>query len=144
MAYKAQDEEFVHQLPRTLDHVSDSDKSFSDRCYFNVHAPDGTWLMTTGYGTNPNGQYAHGYAKLALADGRHWDLDARRKCVDDRADLYAGRMRWTCAEPLERWTLELGPNPSGFEYELHYQSRAPLWGWKVRGFVERRDIDINI
>ena len=45
----------------------------------------------------------------------------------DRGDLYAGPMRWTCIEPLEHWKLELGPNPSGIEYELHYHSRAPLW-----------------
>ena len=35
-------------------------------------------------------------------------------------------MRWTCVEPLERWTIELGPNDSGVEYEL-YESRAPMW-----------------
>lgn len=127
MVYTAQDEQFIHQLPRTFDHVFDSDESFSDRCYFNVHAPDSTWLLTTGYGNNPNGQYAHGYAKFAHADGRHFDLDARRTVIDDRRDNYAGPMRWTCIEPLKRWKLELGPNPSGFEYELDYESMAPLW-----------------
>ena len=40
MPYGPWDEQFVHQLPRTLDHVHDSEPSWSDRCYFNVHAPD--------------------------------------------------------------------------------------------------------
>lgn len=127
MPYGAQDEAFVHQIPRPLDQVGDSHPSWSDRCYFNVHSPDGDLLLTNGYGNNPNQQLAVGYVKVALADGRHWDVDAGRRVVDDRGDLYAGAMRWTCVEPLQRWTLELGPNASGIEYELHYASRAPMW-----------------
>ncbi len=42
MPYGAWDEYFIHQLPRPLDQVSDSEKSWSDRCYFNVHSDDGT------------------------------------------------------------------------------------------------------
>ncbi len=127
MGYSAWDEYFIHQLPRPFDHVHDSERSWSDRCYFNVHAPDGTMLLATGYGNNPNTQSAMGYAKVALADGRHWDLDASRRCTSDRGDLYAGPMRWSCVEPLRRWKLELDPNSSGIEWELEYQSRAPLW-----------------
>jgi hypothetical protein len=127
MPYSAWDEYFVHQLPRPLDHVSDTEKSWSDRCYFNAHSDDGTMLLVTGYGNNPNSESAHGYAKVSLADGRHWDLDAVRKCTNDRGDLFAGPLRWTCVEPLERWKLELGPNESGIEWELNYQSRAPMW-----------------
>jgi hypothetical protein len=127
MPYSAWDEYFIHQLPRTLDHVSDSDKNWSDRCYFNVHSPDGSLLVTMGYGNNPNTQRAQGYAKVALADGRHWDLDVFRRCVDDRGDIYAGPLRMSCVEPLRRWKLELGPNGSGIEWELHYESRAPMW-----------------
>jgi hypothetical protein len=127
MGYSAQDERFIHQLPRPLDQVHGDDNSWSDRCYFNVHSPDGRMLLATGYGNNPNTRRAHGYVKLALADGRHWDLDSGRRVVDDRADLYAGPMRWTCVEPLHRWLLELGPNASGIEWELHYRSRAPMW-----------------
>ena len=73
---------------------------------------EGSLLVTTGYGNNPNTQSAVGYVKVALADGRHWDVDAGRRCVDDRGELCAGPMRWTCVEPLERWTIELGPNDS--------------------------------
>ena len=71
-----------------LDVVHDSDPSWSDRCYFNVHAPDDSLLIVTGYGNNPNQQRAHGYAKVTLADGRHWDLDVYRHCTTDRGDLY--------------------------------------------------------
>lgn len=127
MPYGPWDEYFVHQLPTTMDVVHDSEPSWSDRCYFNLHAPDESVLIVTGYGNNPNQQRAHGYAKVTLADGRHWDLDAHRHCSTDRGDLYAGPMRWTCIEPLQRWKLEIGPNDSGIEWELEYQSKAPLW-----------------
>jgi hypothetical protein len=127
MPYGPWDEYFIHQLPRPFDQVHDSERSWSDRCYFNVHAPDDNLLAVTGYGNNPNTRRGHGYGKLALADGRHWDLDANRQVTDDRGDLYAGPMRWTCTEPLKRWTLELGPNPSGIEWELHYEAKAPMW-----------------
>jgi hypothetical protein len=127
MPYGPWDEYFIHQLPRTFDQVSDSEKSWSDRCYFNVHSPDGAMLLVCGYGNNPNSQSVAGYAKLSLADGRHWDLDVFRRCTTDRGDLYAGPMRLTCVEPLQRWKLELAPNPSGLEWELYYESRAPMW-----------------
>jgi hypothetical protein len=127
MPYGPWDEYFVHQLPTPMDVVHDSDPSWSDRCYFNVHAPDDSLLLVTGYGNNPNQQRAHGYAKVTLADGRHWDLDGFRRCTTDRGDLYAGPMRWTCVEPLQRWLLEVGPNDSGIEWELHYESKAPMW-----------------
>ena len=120
MPYRAWDEYFVHQLPRTFDEVNDSEPSWSDRCYFNLHAPGRLDAdRRSGYGNNPNKQRAHGYAKVALADGRHWDIDVYRQCSDDRGDLYAGPLRWTCVEPLQRWQLELGPNEAGIEWELH-------------------------
>jgi hypothetical protein len=28
---------------------------------------------------------------------------------------------------LQRWLLEVGPNDSGIEWELHYESMAPMW-----------------
>jgi hypothetical protein len=49
------------------------------------------------------------------------------KCTTDRGDLFAGPLRWTCIEPLKRWKLDLGPNDSNIEWELHYESRAPMW-----------------
>jgi len=127
MPYGPWDEYFIHQLPRPIDHVNDTEKSWSDRCYFNAHSADGTVLLVTGYGNNPNTQSAHGYAKVSLADGRHWDLDSVRKCTTDRGDLFAGPLRWTCMEPLKRWKLDLGPNDSNIEWELHYEARAPMW-----------------
>ncbi len=127
MGYGAQDELFVHQLPRPLGEVHHPDGSWSDRCYFNAHPPDGSMLLATGFGNNPNTKVGHGYVKVALADGRHWDLDAGRRVEGDRADLHAGPMRWTCVEPLRHWVLEVGPNPSGIQWELHYRPRAPMW-----------------
>ncbi len=127
MPYRAWDEYFIHQLPRPFDQVHDSDKSWSDRCYFNLHPSDASMLITMGYGNNPNTQRVAGYAKVALADGRHWDMDVFRRCVDDRGDIHAGPMRMTCVEPLQRWRLELAPNDSGVEWDLEYHSRAPMW-----------------
>ena len=46
MGYSAQDEQFIHQVPRPLDQVHDDDNSWSDRCYFNTHSPDGRMLAT--------------------------------------------------------------------------------------------------
>ena len=41
MPFSASDDQyFVHQLPRTFDHVNDSERSWSDRCYFNAATPD--------------------------------------------------------------------------------------------------------
>lgn len=71
MPYSPWDEYFIHQLPRTLDHVNDSEPNWSDRCFFHACTPDGKLMLVTVYGNHPNTQHAHGYAKLSLADGRH-------------------------------------------------------------------------
>lgn len=86
-------------FPGTLDHVSDSERSFSDRCYFNVHSPEGDFLIATGFGNNPNSKSAHGYFKIALADGRHIDLGVRRMIDGDRHKNSAGPISWNCVEP---------------------------------------------
>jgi len=128
MGYSTADERFTHQFPRPFDEVHDDDGSWSDRCYFFVHSPDGSLLVTNGYGNNPNQRKAAGYGKVALTDGRHWDLTVGRPVTGaDRDDLHAGPMRWTCVEPLRHWMIELGPNPTGIEWELHYEPRLPMW-----------------
>jgi len=128
MGYSAADESFTHQWPRPFDQVHHPDGSWSDRCYFFVHSPDGSLLVTNGYGNNPNQRGGLGYGKVALADGRHWDMTAGRPVTGaDRAELRAGPMRWTCVEPLRHWRLDLAPNGSGIEWELHYRPRAPMW-----------------
>ncbi len=128
MGYSADDERFTHQLPRPFSAVHEPDGSWSDRCYFFAHSPDGTLLITNGWGNNPNQRAGMGYGKVALADGRHWDLLVGRPVTSgDRAELRGGPMSWTCVEPLKRWTLEVGSNPSGIEWEMHYTPRAPMW-----------------
>jgi hypothetical protein len=128
MAYSAADESFTHQFPATFDQVHDSDPTWSDRCYFFAASPDGTLLLASGYGNNPNTGTGLGYVKVSLADGRHWDLMAGRKVSGaDRDDLSAGPLRWTCVEPLKKWRLDVEPNDSGIEWELYYEPTAPMW-----------------
>jgi len=67
-------------------------------------------LLASGYGNNPNTRTAMGYVKVSLADGRHWDLLAGRPVTgDDRGEVGAGPMRWTCVEPLKKWRLDVEP-----------------------------------
>ncbi len=128
MVYSAADESFTHQLPTTFDQVHDPDPTWSDRCYFFAASPDGTMLLASGYGNNPNTGTGLGYVKVSLADGRHWDLLSGRPVTgDDRGDLRAGPMRWTCVEPLKKWRLDVEPNGSGIEWELYYEPTAPMW-----------------
>jgi hypothetical protein len=67
MGYSAADERFTHQWPRPFDEVHHPDGSWSDRCYFFVHSPDGELLVTNGYGNNPN--------QLAALEGRAMSVD---------------------------------------------------------------------
>lgn len=127
MGYSAADERFMHQWPRPFDEVHHPDGSWSDRCYFFAHSPDGTQLVTNGFGNNPNQGAGAGYGKVALADGRHVDLLVGRPIAGDRERAGAGPMRWTCVEPLRHWRLDLAPNPSGVAWEMHYTPRAPMW-----------------
>lgn len=141
MAYSDWDEYLIHQVPTTLDHVQDSDPHWTDRFYFNCHARDGSALLTLGYGVFPNQQRAMGYARLALSDGRHWDASARRELAGDRADMAAGPMRAEVLQPRRRWRLTLGPNPSGLQYDIEWQARAPMWELKPI-FIRKRGLVI--
>lgn len=128
MGYSAADESFTHQFPTTFDRVHDPDPTWSDRCYFFAASPDGSMLLASGYGNNPNTASGLGYVKVSLADGRHWDLLAGRPVAgDERGDLSAGPMRWTCVEPLKKWRLDVESNDSGIEWELYYEPTAPMW-----------------
>ena len=128
MGYSAADESFTHQLPRPFDEVHHPDNTWSDRCYFFAASPDGTLLLASGYGNNPNTKTGLGYVKVTLADGRHYDLMAGRPVSGgDRTDVGAGPMRWTCVEPLKKWKLEVEPNNSGIAWELYYEPSAPMW-----------------
>jgi hypothetical protein len=128
MVYSAADESFTHQLPTTFDQVHDPDPTWSDRCYFFAASDDGTLLLASGYGNNPNTGTGLGYVKVSLADGRHWDLLAGRPIGEGhRGDLSAGPMRWTCVEPLKKWRLDVEPNDSGIAWELYYEPTAPMW-----------------
>jgi hypothetical protein len=100
MGYSAADESFTHQLPRPFDEVHHPDSTWSDRCYFFAASSDGTLLLASGYGNNPNTKSGLGYVKVTMADGRHYDLLAGRPVEGgERADVSAGPMRWTCVEP---------------------------------------------
>lgn len=130
MAYSDWDEYLIHQLPSTLDHVHDNDPHWTDRFYFNCHARDGSALLTCGYGVFPNQQWGAGYAKLALADGRHWDVSVERPALLDRAQPGAGPLQFTVIEPRKHWRLQLESNSSGLEFDIDYHARAPLWEFK--------------
>ncbi|MDG2029153.1 MAG: hypothetical protein P8J50_18815 [Acidimicrobiales bacterium] len=128
MPYSAADESFTHQYSRPFDEVHHPHGSWSDRCYFFAHSPNGDVLLTNGYGNNPNQRRAHGYGKVALADGRHWDLSGVRGVTGaDRDLLAAGPMTWTCVEALKHWHLKLPANGSGVSWDMHYEPRAPMW-----------------
>ena len=103
-------------------------QTWSDRCYFFAASPDGTLLLASGYGNNPNTSSGLGYVKVTLADGRHWDLLAGRPVTGaDRADLSAGPMRWTCVEPLKKWKLEVLPTSPESPGRSYYEPTAPMW-----------------
>lgn len=95
MAHSVAEESFTHQLPVTFDQVHNPDPTWSDRCYFFAAAPDGSLLLASGYGNNPNTGTGVGYVKVSMADGRHWDLLAGDGQL--LADMYHMKEpgRWT-------------------------------------------------
>lgn len=117
--------------PEFHDQMSAADSSgheqrFFDRFMFNMHPHTAnTPSIITGFGHYPGRNVADGYAIISLPQEQR-NLRFSTELRATKGDG-AGPLRFQCLQPNRRWQLQLGPNPTGMEYDVIWTARAPYW-----------------
>jgi hypothetical protein len=106
--------------------ASDLEDRFFDRFVFNLHPPAGTgFSVLLGLGVYPPVDTIDGFAIVVTpAEQRNLRFSTELSRTDG---LGAGPFRFRVEEPMRRWHLALGPNPTGLELDVRWQARTPAW-----------------
>jgi hypothetical protein len=113
----------IHQSPYPISYQPNTDFSFDEGYMWGAVNPRLGVYILTGFRITPNADVIGGHAGVnrrgvtrTLRFSREW----RR-----RLDTAAGPYRVEFTRPMEEIRLVLQPNPSGIEWDLVWQARAP-------------------
>jgi hypothetical protein len=113
----------IHQSPYPISYQPNTDFSFDEGYMWGAVNPRLGVYVLTGFRITPNADVIGGHAGVnrggvtrTLRFSREW----RR-----RLDTVAGPYRVEFTRPMEEIRLVLEPNPSGIEWDLVWQARAP-------------------
>jgi hypothetical protein len=94
-----------------------------DRFYFNLTGPrEQELFFVLGGGIYEPAGVVDAYLCVAV-DGKQRNLRVSEP-LRARPGTRVGPLRWSVPEEMSRWRLELGPNPSGIEFELEWRARS--------------------
>src|SRR5258706_6678366 len=98
----------LHQVADVIRHVGTSDRNFSDRYCFSLHASSDDLFMVMGVGQYPNLAVQDAFACVNRR-GRHHVVRASR-VLEDRMDTTVGPFRVEVIEGLKRVRFVLEPS----------------------------------
>ncbi|WCB91807.1 hypothetical protein DSM104299_00484 [Baekduia alba] len=101
-----EDDYLLHQVPDSFVTAVSSNPRWFERLYFNIHDPDGTFLVVTGFGVFPNAQVADGYVVVEDQNAQR-NVRLARDLAGRRTATEVGPLRFTMVEPMRRWRLQL-------------------------------------
>lgn len=116
------DDFFVHQTPYPIVQTISMTPNWIDRFYWNVQDTSGSLMFGVGLG---------GYRTTSRMDSIVYLLHgkqqrilrlARRTNERDYADPQIGPLSFSVVEPLRKWRLSLGENPSGIAWDLVFEA----------------------
>jgi hypothetical protein len=119
------DELPVHQTPRPLSVVANTDPGFDDGYFFGVFSPSEQTFLFCGLRVNPNTDLVGGYVGLNRR-GRQRTVRFSRTWRE-LCDTAIGPFRFTVVEPYRDIHLTLGQNSSGLELDLHWLGLSPAY-----------------
>ncbi|MGR8920624.1 MAG: hypothetical protein ACU85V_13485 [Gammaproteobacteria bacterium] len=128
MRLTAFDEYPFHQHPTPFATAATSDAHYNDGYFVAFYAPG--WYFFSGLRLHPNVNVLDGWGSVAHADRQ--SAVRLSRALHPRADaLDVGPLRYEIVEPLHRFRVALGENPSGIEFDVVLEAQAPP-------FVEER------
>ncbi len=117
-----EDDFLLHQVPDSFaTAVSDNPRWF-ERLYFNLHAPDGSLLLVTGFGVFPNAGVADAYV-VAQDPVAQRNIRLARDLGGRRLATEVGPLKFSVIEPMRHWHLEL-EETEGIAFEVDFQARS--------------------
>jgi hypothetical protein len=101
-----------------------------DRFVFNLHPADAVapWLVF-GLGAYPVRDVVDGFVVVTAGDTQRNVRFSTEIAGTDAHEV--GPFSFSVAEPMERWHLALGDNPTGVTFDLTWTARAPAWSGSV-------------
>lgn len=106
-----------------------------DRFYFNLHGPDTNLLVMLGAGIYPGRGVIDGWAIVASGGMQR---NARFSTLQDPPASVVGPLSWEIVEPLGKWSVRLGPNPTGVEIDAVFTGRFPTFAYDTLKFEDGR------
>ena len=118
------DEYPVHQTPLPMSRVATSDRNFYDRCYLNLHGPDGEVFLVTGLGVYPNLGVIDAYATARRGD-RQWTVQFSGALAERSLEQQVGGYRIDVIEPLRELRLRCAPPDGEIDFDLRWTAAFP-------------------
>jgi hypothetical protein len=104
---------------------------FFDRFMFNLHQVNKTApTVLVGAGIYPPTDVIDGFIVLVTpTEQRNLRVSTELSSTDGSE---CGPLSWEVLKPMKAWRLALGANPTGVEFNLLWEARAPAWFGDVR------------
>lgn len=98
-----------------------------DRFYFNINGPEGSPFIVCGVGTYPGVEVIDGYVVAVTPEGqRNLRIADVLNATSPRGRV--GPLRYACDEAWQAWSLQLGENETGVEFDVSWRARAAAEG----------------
>lgn len=103
---------------------------FFDRFVFNLHRTDSTVpSILFGAGIYPARDVVDGFVVFVTGtEQRNLRFSSELSATSGGE---CGPFSWQVVTPMRTWHLVLGPNPTGLEFDLRWEARAPAWSGEV-------------
>ncbi|MEZ5657992.1 MAG: hypothetical protein R3E83_05535 [Burkholderiaceae bacterium] len=115
------DEYLIHQTPEPIAHPESMDRNHYDRYWLGGFDPGSGLYFALSFGLYPNRQVMDAAFSVVRA-GEQIAFFASRRAPLERDETRVGPLTLRVLEPMRRLAIELGPNESGLQAKLCFDS----------------------
>jgi hypothetical protein len=116
------DEQFLHQIPYTLDTVCTADPDYRERIWLSISdATNRDLMIGCGIGHYPNRNIQEGWAGITVGDRQH-NVRMSRHLRPQQQTMAVTPLRVEPIEPLRRVRYVLEENASGIAFDFEFES----------------------
>jgi len=117
------DDYCIHQTHEPIAKVSQSDRNFYDRYWFNGMDKNAGFCFEIGFGVYPNRFVMDGHFSVVIS-GRQYSFHGSRRAPLDRTETVVGPLSIEIVAPMRIVRVKLAPNSTGIECDLIFYART--------------------